>query len=320
MGPSAINTAVSLKPQPNRGIFIARVAAKRDLGSDYKSLIIDVESDAATWLSSAQPGQFLQIACHGPQASETGVPYLRRPFSIASVVTENGACLVEVIHNVIGPGTRWLSQCQIGDPVNVIGPLGCAFGYPQSLDDPVLLVGGGIGIPPILFMAKRLADLGYRNRLGFAGMQSVEQFQNSIHFESHDPSNPLKAGMVLEQFTQSETASIIATDDGSFGFGGNVVAALDETIKQDAGWANARIYACGPMGMLKAIAELALEREMEYQVCVEAYMSCGFGVCQSCVVPVWVDPDSGDLGEDNRAYELVCTAGPVFDSRKIRWD
>ena len=320
MKPSATHTSVSLKPKPNRGTFIARVAAKRDLGSDYKSLVLEAKAEAAAWLSSAKPGQFLQIACHEPQASETGGPYLRRPFSIASVVTQNGACLVEVIHNVIGPGTRWLSQCQIGDPVNVIGPLGGGFGYPDSLDDPVLLVGGGIGIPPILFIAKRLSELGYRNRLGFAGMQSAEQFQNSIQTESHDPANPLKAGMVLEQFTQSDTASIITTDDGSFGYDGNVVAALDETIKRDTGWANALIYACGPMGMLKAIAELASKRQMDCEVCVEAYMSCGFGVCQSCAVGVWIDPASADRSEANQAYELVCTAGPVFDSRKIRWE
>ena len=304
-----------------RGEYLARVARMSDLGAEYKSMVLELEAEGGAAMAAVAPGQFIQIACRRPGDHLTAGPFLRRPFSIASLspVTDT-TCEVEVIHNVIGPGTYWLGARRVGDHVSVLGPLGKGFVLPDQPVNKCLLLGGGIGIPPLIFLANHLFQAGRRQILAFAGMRSVSNFENSICRDDLDPDNPLRPAMLLEQFTQSETPSIIATDDGSFGFAGTAVAAVEKFLDGNPEWGDAHLFACGPSAMLKATAKLALGRQLPCQVCMEEYMACGFGVCQSCVAPTWVDSATADASPTNLKYELVCDAGPVFEATRIRWD
>ena len=228
--------------------------------------------------------------------------------------------LIEIIHNVIGPGTQWMAQVDTESSVSVLGPLGNGFTLPETGPGKSLLVGGGVGIPPLLFLAERLSRIPGHQAIGFAGLRSRSHFEHSICFANADRTDPLKPQMLLEPFNRSKTASIIATDDGSFGFSGNVVEALNQYLDERPDWQEAQIFACGPEVMLKALAATAEKRQMRCQVCLEAFMACGFGVCQSCVVSVWIDPASLDRSPANQHYVRVCDEGPVFDSKRIVWE
>ncbi len=304
---------------PTRGEFKARIHKKFDLGAEYKSLKFELDLENAQLLANARPGQFIQIACRSGETNSPNNPFLRRPFSIASIEESSDKLIVEVIHNVIGPGTEWMANALLESPTSILGPLGNGFDLSNKNLSKAVLVGGGIGIPPLLFLADILSKLPNCETIGFAGMRSISNFDLSISAENADqpPTKPL---MRLSQFNRSKTPSIIATDDGSYGFKGNAVAALEQFLSENPDWKDAQIFACGPDAMLHAVADLALKQNMNCQVCMEAYMACGFGVCQSCIVPAWIDPENTDRSNDNTKYELVCVSGPVFDSQKIAWE
>lgn len=302
------------------------VGEKEMLGSSYRSLLLEIPLARAGSLASAVPGQFIEIACGNSSGGrQQGVPFLRRPFSIASLTVETreeheDIVRIEVIHNVIGPGTAWMAQVDIDSRMSVLGPLGNGFTLPQESVGKSLLVGGGVGIPPLFFLADRLSGLHDHDVIGFAGIRSRSHLEHSIFAGNVSDDDPLQPALVLEPFSRSKTASIIATDDGSFGYSGTVVAALEKFLDANDDWQEATLYTCGPEVMLKAVAQMAARRQMACQVCMEAYMACGFGVCQSCVVPAWIDPESSDRSDHNQHYMRVCDEGPVFDSKKIVWD
>jgi dihydroorotate dehydrogenase electron transfer subunit len=303
-----------------RDEFFMVVSRKEMLGSEYRRLVLELPVDRAEFLGHACPGQFVEIAC-----GSHGGAFLRRPFSIASLEHETNdagekVLLLEIIHNVIGPGTQWMAGVEVDSVVSVLGPLGNGFELPEKGPGKSLLVGGGVGVPPMLFLADRLGEIDGHEAVGFAGIRSKSHFEHSICFGDADGDHPLNPRMLLEPFNRSKTASVIATDDGSFGFAGNVVEALDRYLDENPNWQEAEIFGCGPEVMLKALASLAAKREMECQVCLEAYMACGFGVCQSCVVSAWVDPENADRSDTNRHYMRVCDEGPVFDAKKIVWE
>jgi dihydroorotate dehydrogenase electron transfer subunit len=223
---------------------------------------------------SAQPGQFVNIL-----AAETGEgPFLRRPFSISRIKDD----IIEIIFHVIGIGTNLLSQKQVGDWIDVIGPLGQPF-HRNVEYDTALLVAGGIGVAPFPFLTDDLLKqgrhietfLGYRN----AGQVFSEGLQN-VH---------------------------IATDDGSDGFHGNVVRFLDSSLAQ-YNFGKAKIFACGPTVMLKALTELAKRKNMCCEMSLEGQMACGFGICQGCAV---------ERADGPATYTLVCKDGPAFLSTEV---
>ena len=160
-----------------------------------------------------------------------------------------------------------------------------------------------------------MARAEYENVIGFGGAQRVNLFAGEVNTDEYQVAEPLKPQMVITQFARSGFSSIAATDDGSFGYAGSVVEALEQFIEAQKGWGEAYLYACGPYGMLKAVAEAARRRNMDCQVCMEAYMACGIGVCQSCVVG-W----KGKQGNGEGSYKLVCSDGPVFDAEMINWE
>lgn len=231
----------------------------------------------------ARPGQFITLAVEG------GNTLLRRPFSIYEVSRHGGGGTVSVVYNVIGQGTRWLAERTRHDPIDVVGPLGNGFPLPQE-SVPCLLVGGGYGAAPLLYLANRLRREGCRVDVIF-GAATGDRLFNAIE---------------AKRLAASAT---FTTDDGSSGLRGRVTDPFDAVVER-AG--TKVVYACGPMPMLRAVAAAAADRGLPCQVAVEESMACGVGVCMTCIVPIHTDAGVRNL--------RACYEGPVFLGRRVAWE
>lgn len=232
----------------------------------------------------AQPGQFVSIGVEG------GGTLLRRPFSIYSVSRHGPwAGTVEVIFDVSGPGTAWLASRTKHDVVDVVGPLGRPFPLPQQ---PVgcLLVGGGYGAAPLLYLAQALQARKLRVDM-LIGAATAERLFNAIEAKR------LSAG------------SYFTTEDGSTGTKGRVTDVMERII--DNGNVGV-VYACGPMPMLAAVSRIAARHQIPVQVAIEEAMACGVGVCWTCVVPYWTKGEVHNL--------RACVEGPCFNGARVLWD
>jgi dihydroorotate dehydrogenase electron transfer subunit len=225
---------------------------------------------------------------------------------------------LHLIHRVVGVGTQWLSDLKVGDQVGVLGPLGNRFELPAP-DGMAILVGGGVGIPPMLYLAERLAG---RRAVAFCGALSRDLLPMTLleggKAGREDAIEPLRN---VEEFSRHGIPSIISTDDGSFGFRGFVTQALERYLDANVQAAGrAVIYTCGPEGMMKRVAEIAASRGIECQVAVERAMACGMGTCQSCVIRVRKpDPAKPPMAGRDWCYRLACTDGPVFKGSDLLW-
>jgi len=316
-------TQVASQPQ-RRGVFMARVVRNDPLCTDHFRLVLRMP-----FFPASSPGQFVQIACRTEDATPCeivsyearewtpGMPlhdpdfssaqaYLRRPFSIAGRRTApDGSAQVDVIHRVAGKGTRWMAGLKTGDAVSILGPLGGrSFWIPKELEL-ALLVGGGVGIPPMFYLAEALHAAGKR-AVGFVGAQRKDLVPLT-----------LRADGAGDEFNRYGYATVIATDDGSLGMRGFVTAALRQYVLNELknkDLRNVAVYCCGPTVMMKATARLCLELGLTCLVSLEQPMACGMGTCQSCVVKWRPAETSGDW-----IYKLTCTDGPVFDTRELAW-
>lgn len=304
------------KELPRRGEFIGRVTNHSDFGTRSKCISVELTGTAALVFARTKAGQFVQFSCRNLDETRSPVPLLRRPFSIAGVRSDgpksdgsesegDERLSFDVIYQLLGPGTRWLEQRRPNETINLLGPLGNGFSLPQRRQTRVILIGGGVGLPPMFFLANQLFGLGYKELAAFAGIQTAAHFEPEI---------------ITRKFNECECPCEISTDDGSYGFRGNAVEALEEFLGKNPDWRQAQIYACGPGVMLKAVAALAQRRGMPSQVCMEAYMSCGIGICQSCAVRVRDKNSDEQAADDKPQYKLVCSNGPVFDSGEIMWN
>ncbi|MBY3552207.1 iron-sulfur cluster-binding protein [Modestobacter lapidis] len=252
----------------------ARVAATRPVGA-YVELALDAPDIAAT----AQPGQFVAFAVGGP----TSAMLLRRSIAIAGV----GEGRVTVVVAPHGPGSSWLAGRRAGDDVDVLGPLGRPFPMPPP-GTPALLVGGGYGAAALVGLAAELRAAGSR-------VAAV--------------SGAATAGRLcsVDELTALADPVVVTTDDGSAGRQGRVTDAVAELVGE-AGV----VYACGPMGMLRAVAEDAGAAGVPSYVAVEESMACGIGVCMTCVLPV--------VGADGcTRLSRSCVEGPVFGGDRVRF-
>lgn len=272
------STSVQGRPEgPLRGR--CEVLAYRKIGGYHSLTFVAPEMAERT-----EPGQFLSVGVRSECTT------LRRPFSIYSV-SQHGpwAGTLEIVFDVVGPGTAWLAGRTKHDVVDIVGPLGRPFPLPAQ---PVtcLLVGGGYGAAPLLFLAQVLAQQGLRVDM-VLGAATQDRIFNAIEAKRLSAST---------QFT---------TEDGSLGTEGIVTDVIPGVL--DRGGVGV-IYACGPMPMLRAVAELAKERKIPCQVAVEEHMACGTGVCWTCVLPV--------QRRDGLRNLRACTEGPVFNGARVAWD
>lgn len=241
---------------------------------------------------SAQPGQFVMVRISGSID-----PLLRRPFGIFDVgsylPTQSGAVAqpyTEMLYRVVGKGTALLSTLHETDLLDVLGPLGKGFDL-GSPNEEKLIVGGGVGLAPLYLLAKELVARS-KVRL-FAGGRTRDDILCITEFER----------LGIECYT--------ATEDGSLGESGLVTEALLTRLAKLEG--KATIYACGPHGMLNAVAKIAAEKGIACQVSLEGYMACGVGACLGCVAP------GKNHSLETPDFRCVCTDGPVFESGELKW-
>ena len=245
----------------------------------------------------AQPGQFVHVRCApvgvlatsdqpSPQPSPgkgegaeslAWDPLLRRPISIMRANRESGE--LDILFDVVGRGTALLSRVRPGDALDVLGPLGRPFGLKASTRQ-ALLVGGGVGVPPLVALAEEAIARGVSVTL-VAGFRSA-------------------AKVLPAELLPPEVEYVVTTDDGSAGRPGLVTESLAEYLS----WAD-QLFACGPLPMLKALARLDLPRSLPVQVSMEERMGCAMGVCLGCVV------------QTRHGLQRVCRDGPVFDLREL---
>lgn len=311
--------------------FIATVVANIPLCRDHFRLVLGLKE-----FPRSAPGQFIQISCSLPGAEKiesaesdwrvgagmesgnaelVGAPaMLRRPFSLAGRrdLDRGSSVELDIIHRVVGKATTYLAKLAAGDEVDIIGPLGNAFTLP-SAGQMALLVGGGVGIPPMIYLAAKLAG---PPAVALAGAVSGDLL----------PLTRCEAEFEVGEFWSHGIPTILATDDGSVGFPGYVTSALEEFLDQrlapqiSLSGLEPIIYTCGPEPMMKRVAEIALGRNIPCQVAVERAMACGMGTCQSCCIRVRKpDPAAVPLPGRDWCYRLACTDGPIFTAAQLLW-
>jgi len=204
-----------------------------------------------------------------------------------------------------------MASLPVGASLSVLGPLG--HGFPISATrSHAWMVAGGVGLPPMLWLAGSLAEAG-KNAIAFCGAQTSSLLALTMS-DTAPARDATSAAMAAMEFATSRTPVVISTDDGSLGFHGHIGAAMSAFA--DTNPVDARdlvVYTCGPERMMEFVAEFCIGRGIECYVCMERAMACGTGMCQSCVVPM------RDDSADGWHYRLCCTDGPVFPAGEVLW-
>lgn len=217
----------------------------------------------------ASPGQFIYISLPGYT--------LRRPISIADIDRERN--VLTILFKILGKGTETLSQYKSGMILDVIGPNGNGFPVEEMTGKTAVLIGGGIGVPPLYYLGKQLKDRG-------ATIISVLGFQSKAH-------------VFYEKAFLELGKTIIVTDDGTYGEKGFVTDVLNQLPAFE------KFYSCGPTGMLRAVTE-KLKTKNGY-ISLEERMGCGVGACAACVIPT----------ATGQSYKKICHDGPVFNAKEV---
>lgn len=221
------------------------------------------------------PGQFAEIRVDGSPAT-----FLRRPISINFVDTERNE--VWFLIQLVGEGTKRLGEAKTGDTINVMLPLGNGFTMPENPSDKLLLVGGGVGTAPMLYLGKQLAEKGCKPTF-LLGARSDKDLLQMEQFAAYG-----------EVYT--------TTEDGSHGEKGYVT---QHSILNKVDYE--RIYTCGPKPMMMAVARYAKSKAIDCEVSLENMMACGIGACLCCVE------------NTTEGHLCVCKEGPVFNINKLLW-
>lgn len=244
---------------------------------------------------AAKPGQFVQIKVSGDYE-----PLLRRPLGVHRVAGDN----IEVLFEAVGKGTEILSQRKASCNLDIIGPLGNGFNYRgqgtarlrsgQTGDRRPILVAGGMGVAPLLFLAEGLKNHKVTVLIGGKTKRQI---------------------LCEKEFKELGCEVKIATDDGSAGFKGKVTELLKNQLSA-LNFQLSAIYACGPRPMLKEISAISKKYNIPAQISLEEHMACGIGACLGCVVKT---RNEQRTMRNEFEYKRVCKEGPVFDAREIIW-
>ncbi len=251
----------------------AKIISNQKFSENYRYL--EFESDLIA--KHAIAGQFVNI-----RVTDSAGPLLRRPFSIHGVQAKK----IKVIYEVVGQSTQILSARKPGEFLDIIGPLGNGFDYrrlAESREAKNILIGGGIGVAPLVFLAEKLK---LSKPLVLIGARSKKQI------------------LCLSKFKDLGCTVKLATDDGSAGFKGRVTDLLKIILEQTKPLG---LFSCGPHPMLKAVAKTAGDYKINAQLSLEEHMACGIGACLGCVVST------------KAGYKTVCKDGPIFSSEELLW-
>ncbi len=247
----------------------AKILSQNKIADGIYSMWIEMSA-----AKEAKPGQFIDVYVNDDSK------LLPRPISICEVKDDS----LRIVYRVVGGGTKIMSTYEEGDEIQIIGPLGNGF---DMRDGKAILVGGGIGIPPMVELAKNLSE-----KIGKENVISVMGYRDELFLTDE-----------LEQFS----TVVIATEDGSTGTKGTVIDALNEN-----GVGGDVLYACGPIPMLKALKDWANSKDIECQISLEERMACGIGACLACVCKTKEKDE-----HSNVCNKRICKDGPVFDANEI---
>jgi len=250
-----------------------KIISKEIMG-DAIYMVLEVGDMVRT--SFKNPGQFVHIKCG------EGL-LLRRPISVCCCMEDRPEDTLSIVFEVRGEGTDWLAKREVGETLDVLGLAGN--GFPMDSNGRYLVVGGGIGVPPMLGCAR------YTNGKATAvlGFRSKEKV------------------ILMEDFEEACAKVMLATDDGSAGHHGFVDALVRQELEQDSAYDG--VLACGPKPMLRSVARVAEEFGIPCLVSMEERMGCGVGACLVCAC---------DMADGTRKH--VCKDGPVFDSKEVDWN
>lgn len=229
--------------------------------------VVSLTMEAGEMARLAQPGQFVNLKCG------EGL-LLRRPISICDIQGDT----LTVVFQIKGEGTHWLAQRRVGEQLDVLGPLGRGYDIPHGK---VLVVGGGIGVPPMLYAAKCCASA-----------DACVGFRSAAH------------AILLEELQAACGKVLVTSDDGTIGAHGFVDALVRQTLAQEHYEA---VFACGPRPMLKSVYQAAQEGNTPCFVSMEERMGCGVGACLVCACSV------------GGHHKHVCKDGPVFRAEEVDW-
>ncbi|MCU0640483.1 MAG: dihydroorotate dehydrogenase electron transfer subunit [Candidatus Margulisbacteria bacterium] len=266
-----------------------RVLVHQPIGPRFYQLTL-LSRDIAT---QAQPGQFVEVKC-----ADGYVPLLRRPISLHRIDPQNET--FTLLYEVVGQGTELLAKAAVGAELDILGPLGTGFKIDPAKKTH-LLVGGGMGVAPLMALAEEVKIQKSKACLPDRQVKSLDLFIliGARNKECVQCEGELKA--VADQV-------IVSTDDGSYGQKGFVSDQLLDIINNRLSVVSCQssvIYACGPRPMLKAVAQIAAQKQIDCQLSLEERMACGIGACKGCAVLT------------TSGYKMVCKDGPVFNASDL---
>lgn len=262
---------------------LAQVLSYKKLRDEYYLLTIVAPEIA----EKAKPGQFVNIR---PGNDRSFI--LRRPLSIYKVNRRGEwAATLEVVFDIRGGGTAALAKLRPHDMVDILGPIGRPFAIPKTRNS-CLLVGGGIGAVPLFYLADELRGAGKRVDVLWGAATAGKLL------------NPIDAKRFGAQ-------AVFTTEDGSEGHKGRVTDVMNDLMDKCG---TEVIYACGPNAMLEAVTKIGMRRRIPVQVAMEALMGCGYGICMTCVQPIW------NSQHDEIAHVRTCVDGPVFNGARVAWN
>ena len=244
--------------------------------------IHQIEFHSPVIASSAEPGQFINILI-----SDHWEPLLRRPMSVAG----SGGDRIRLIYKVVGRGTGAMASWQPERRVSLLGPLGNGWKHEPGTN--AVLLGGGVGIAPILFLHEELLGSGVEHQLIMGARDRSE------HFLEHKPKHNIW----------------LTTDNGSLGVKGTILDGLLKVL-QDTAYENPCIFGCGPRPMLEALRAFVRERGIPCQIATEEVMGCGIGICQGCNVKIHASAKE-QVSDSESSYKLACVDGPVFWAHEL---
>ena len=258
--------------------------------------IITLESKEIA--DSTRPGQFVHLSVSGMLA-------MRRPISVMSVDADNGT--FDLLYKIVGEGTRQLADRKIGDVLSVIGPIGNGF---ELTDRKIpLLIGGGVGMPPMIAIAQKIKDNAYYNPYVILGSEVPFPFEASQSSLSGFNSSSFHTMPLLEEWRVPCGLASLQDYEGVYkGYVTDLAREyLDSLSSSDL--KEVEVFTCGPNPMLEAVSKLSNEYNLPCQASLEEYMACAVGGCAGCVVEV--------ATENGPAMKRVCVDGPVFDAKTV---
>ena len=244
------------------------------------------------------PGQFVHLSVSGMLA-------MRRPISVMSVDKTNGT--FDLLYKIVGEGTRQLAERKIGDILSAIGPIGNGFKMTDKKNP--LLIGGGVGMPPIIAIAQYIKDNNFYNPYVILGSEIPFPFKTIVSNLSGFYSSKLHTMPQLEDWKIACGLTSLQSYEGVYngfvtGLAKEYLDSLSENELQEI-----EIYSCGPHPMLEAVSKLAEDYNLPCQVSLEEFMACAVGGCAGCVVEVQTS--------NGPAMKRVCVDGPIFDAQSV---